>query len=318
MRLWLNFVCRENVMSFKYLLYGLHVESELEIEEAYAQDFDGEPDMRIVLGNLPEEVQEMYEDKTEEDTFVASSRDGLIFRIPNVGDYWTTKDLITVHPFGNSKPSDVKCFILGSGFGYAMILRKQVVLHGGGVSKYGKGVVVTGESGAGKSTVTDSLLGAGYDFIADDVCALSENGDRMHINMAYPQQKLCRDAAINKGYDLSELIYINEDRDKFALRLKDGYLPDGMDFDYLFELVISDGEELTFRQVTGTEKLMLLMKNIYRGEDGLEKWGVPPEYMKKCLSVAANIKAYQIARPKNINTLPDIISFIDESVKEGA
>ena len=305
-------------MIYKYFLYGLNVESEIEIEEAYEKDFDGKADVKIVLGKLPEKVLTMYKDKTEDDVFVASSRTGLIFRIPHVADYWSTKDKITVHPFENSNPMEVKSFILGSGFGYAMILRKQVVLHGGGVSKYGKGIVVTGESGAGKSTVTDSLLSNGYEFIADDVCALSENGQKMHINMAYPQQKLCRDAAINKGYDLNKLIYINEDRDKFALRLVDGYLPDGKDFDYLFELVIAEDDELKCREVTGHEKLMLLLKNIYRGDDGFNTWGVPPEYMKKCVSVASSIKVYQIARPKNINTLPDIISFIDDSVKEGA
>ncbi len=303
-------------MSFKYYLYGMNVESEFEIEEAYAKDFDGEPDVKIAHGNLPPEVEEMFKDKTESDVLVATSAEGMVFRIPEVGDYWVRKDIIIVRPFKDSDPMQVKTFILGSGFGYTMLLRKQVVLHGGGVSKNGKGIIVTGESGAGKSTVTDSLLSSGYEFIADDVCALTENGEMMHINMAYPQQKLCRDAALNKGYNLDELIYINESRDKFALRLKDGYLPEGMDFNYLFELVIAEGDELQFREVKGQEKLMLLMKNIYRGEDGFNQWGVPAEYMKKCLKVASTIKIYQIARPKNINTLPEIISYIDSCVQE--
>lgn len=302
-------------MIYKYFLYGINVQSEIEIEEAYARDFDTEADVKVVLGQMPDEVKKMYADKSLDDWYFATSARELAFRVPNVADYWVTSDTITVNPFKNAKKSDVKCFILGSCFGYCMFLRKKVVMHGGGISKNGKGVIITGESGAGKSTVTDSLLNNGFSFIADDVCALSENVDKVHINMAYPQQKLCRDAAINKGYDLSELIYINEDRDKFAIRLKDGYLPDGADFDYLFELVISENDDLSFRRVSGHEKLMLILRNIYRGDDGFRTWGLPPEYMQKCLKIASTIEIYQIARPKNLNTLPDIVKFIEDTVK---
>ena len=300
-------------MSYKYFLYGLNVESEIEIEEAYKQDFDTEPDVRIVIGEVPDQVKELDSYKNNE-FFFATSSNGLVFRIPGTGEYWATKDKITVKPFEGAAHSYVKCFILGSSFGYCMLLRKQVVMHGGAVSRYGKGIIVTGESGAGKSTVTDSLLSDGYQFIADDVCALTENDGKSHINMAYPQQKLCRDAALNKGYDLSELIYINEDRDKFALRLKDGYLKDGADFDYLFELVLSEDDKLSMRKISGHEKLNLLMRNVYRGVDGFRIWGVPVEYMQMLLKVASTVEIYQISRPKNLDTLPEIVSFIDEVV----
>lgn len=304
-------------MIYKYYLYGMYVESEIEIEEAYSVEFENEPEVKITLGQMPEEVNKMYEGRGKDESFLATSVDELVFRIPNVAEYWVTKDKITVNKFEEAKLSDVKCFILGSCFGYCMLLRKKVVMHGGGISKNGKGLIITGESGAGKSTVTDALIGTGYQFIADDVCALSEIDERVHIDMAYPQQKLCRDAAVNKGYDLSELIYINEDRDKFAIRLKDGFLKDGADFDYLFEIVVSEENELSYKKVTGHEKLMLLLRNVYRGEDGFKTWGVPTDYMQKCLKIASTVNIYQIARPKDLNTLPQIVEFIDKIICEG-
>lgn len=303
-------------MSYKYYIYGLNVESEIEIEEAYKLDFDGEPDVRVVYGDMPAQVMEMYADKGQDEYCSAIAANSLFFRIPNTCEYCVEKDVITIHPFENAVNSDIKCFILGSSFGYCMILRRMVVLHGGAVSKNGKGVIVTGESGAGKSTVSDALLSDGYLFVADDVCALSDLGNKTHINMAYPQQKLCKDAALKKGYDLSQLIYIDEERDKYAIRLKDGYLKDGIDFDYLFELALSDEKEVSFRQVSGHEKLMLIMRNIFRGEGGFAYWGVPPEYMKMCLKVASSIQVYQIARPKDVDTLDEIVQFIENTVEE--
>ena len=304
-------------MNYKYYLYGLNVESEIEIEEAYKRDFEGDADVRVVIGSMPEQVQEMYKDRGIGDDYCATSRNGMAFRIPNVADYYITEDVITVRPFEGAKATDIKCFLLGSSFGYCMILRKVLAIHGGAVSKYGKGVIVTGESGAGKSTVSDALIGNGYEFIADDVCAISSLNNKPHINMAYPQQKLCRDAALAKGYDLSELIYINEERDKFAKRLTDGFLPDGANFDYLFELVLAENNELSFEEIQGHEKLMLLLRNVFRGEGGFATWGVPPEYMKICLKVASTVKVYQILRPKNLDTLSEIIDFIEKKVKQG-
>ena len=67
-------------MTYQYFLYGLNVESEIEIEEAYAKKFDGEPDVKVVRGELPVEVQDMYKDKTEDDVFFASSVSCFLFR----------------------------------------------------------------------------------------------------------------------------------------------------------------------------------------------------------------------------------------------
>lgn len=297
-------------MNYKYFLYGLNVESEIQIEEAYEREFPDKSDVRIVIGDMPKEALDLFEDKSEDEPFVAFSKDTMVYRIPGVGDYWVTKDSITVAPSCGADHQQIRSFLLGSGFGYCMLLRKQVLLHGGAVAKDGKGVIVTGESGAGKSTVTDALLEKGFLFIADDVCSISVEGERPHINMAYPQQKLCRDAAAKKGYDLSELIYINEDRDKYALRLKNGFLPEGADFHYLFEIMLSNEEDLSFREITGHEKLMLILRNIYRGEDGFKFWGVPPEYMQSCLKIAAIVQIYQITRPKGKDTLGEVIRHI--------
>ena len=117
-------------MIYKYYLYGINVQSEIEIEEAYARDFDTEADVKVVLGQMPDDVKKMYADKSLDDWYFATSARELAFRVPNVADYWVTSDTITVNPFKNAKKSDVKCFILGSCFGYCMFLRKKVVMHG--------------------------------------------------------------------------------------------------------------------------------------------------------------------------------------------
>ena len=66
-----------------------------------------------------------------------------------------------------------------------------------------KGIIITGTSGSGKSTLTAELISDGAVMLADDmiVTGYDDNGFPT-IYPAFPQQKLCRDAAIKKGYDL--------------------------------------------------------------------------------------------------------------------
>ena len=48
------------------------------------------------------------------------------------------------------------------------------LIHGAALGLGGKGLALAGPSGSGKSTLAAGLVGQGYDFLADDLIALSE------------------------------------------------------------------------------------------------------------------------------------------------
>lgn len=301
-------------MSYKYYMYGLNIESDLCIEEAFPSAFTTEPDVKVIIGDMPEELLESIKDIPEDQYYLKRSNNAASFRIPGVCDYLITRDVITIHPLTDVNSHDIKTFLLGSSFGLCAVLRQHVMLHGGATAIADKGVIITGESGAGKSTISNRLLEQGGQFIADDVCAVTLEGDTAHINMAYPQQKLCRDAAVARGYELKDLIYINEDRDKFAVRLKDNYLVDGASFNFLFELALTDNDTTTVTKIDGGEKYKLLLRNIYRGTEAFNMWGVHPMYMKKCLDITTKITAYRIERPRSKSTVDEIVNIINSII----
>ncbi|MFN0094905.1 MAG: hypothetical protein ACKVVT_09020 [Dehalococcoidia bacterium] len=51
------------------------------------------------------------------------------------------------------------------------------ILHGGVVGEAGRGVLIAGGSGAGKSTTCLASLSGGLDYVSDDHCALTWDGD---------------------------------------------------------------------------------------------------------------------------------------------
>lgn len=298
----------------RYQIYGLIIESEIEIEEAIEYESDQcEPDVRILVGTMPSEIVQMAGATNGGKNAIIPAREKLFFRVEHVAAYLIFADKILVECMEEASLSEIKTFLLGSALGYCMTLRQMVVLHGGCVASSDKGVIVTGESGAGKSTVCNALRERGFLFVSDDVCAISK--DSSQVQMAYPQQKLCRDAALRMGYELSDLIYINEDRDKFALRLKDGYLKEGAKFCALYELVAEEVEEVSIVKVEGHEKLFTLLRNIYRGEFSRKMWGMPPMMMKRCTNLAKEIEVFKILRPMQGESLNQIVDFIEKQTR---
>jgi Coenzyme PQQ synthesis protein D (PqqD) len=53
-------------------------------------------------------------------------------------------------------------------------LRWFALIHGAALAYQGRGLALVGPSGSGKSTLTAGLIGAGFDYLADDLVALAE------------------------------------------------------------------------------------------------------------------------------------------------
>lgn len=188
-------------------------------------------------------------------------------------------------------------YLTGTVMGLLMFQREILPIHSSAVSKDGKAILVVGDSGAGKSTNCMKLREKGCLFMSDDVSAVTIEGEQVMVSPAFPQQKLCRDAALRQGYDLDDLIYIDENRDKYAVRLKEGYEKEALPMGMIVELIPTDEKEVTVHELRGLDKLSLLYRNIYRGY-ALNAIGISMNVQSNILKIAEKIPMYQIVRPK--------------------
>jgi len=69
------------------------------------------------------------------------------------------------------------------------------LLHASCVSKDGKGVLFSGKSESGKSTLALSLVRDGFDYLADDDCLLSQKGRLLKV-LSFPARPKIKDSLI--------------------------------------------------------------------------------------------------------------------------
>jgi GTPase SAR1 family protein len=198
-----------------------------------------------------------------------------------------------------------------------LIIRKSIAIHGGAVVINEKGIILTGDSGAGKSTLAAAFREKGYDFLADDVSVIGEDKNyNLTIMPGYPQQKLCSDAVEKFKYsNISSIKKIDEDRDKYAIAIKNKFRKTEAKLKAIYELSVGDVETVQVRKITGTEKLNVIFNNIFRF--GLVDYiGIDPIYFKKCVQLAKNIDVYKIIRPKEVYTIDEQIEIIESNMGE--
>lgn len=296
---------------YNYRVYGMNVESEIALPELLTSNYKEYEyvDVNISYGTMPKEIVE----KIEKGQYFSFNKDKTWFLINCVAKYYIhSGNNIIVEPFKDSNTQDVKAFLLGSAFGMLLLQRKTIAIHGGTIVIDGNAIVITGEQGMGKSTLTSALREKGFSFMADDVSVIGKRKDTKYvIHPGYPQQKLCRDAMEKMGYNVEAFERIDEGRDKYAIPVLKNFIKEPMPMAAIFEITMADCSNVEIEEITGIDKLKLLLNNIYRVEV-THYSGISPEYFKKCIDIAKVVPFFKIKRPNDKFSVEEQISVIEK------
>ena len=137
--------------------------------------------------------------------------------------------------------------------------RGQLPFHGCAVSIDGKGVLICGDSGAGKSSLTAALIAKGAQFISDDlsVVAPDKDGNGWSIDMGRPGIRLF--PSVGHWFFGDDTTPLPDDpRGKViavpATNLNDGPVP-------LRQIIFLGGPE---KPLSAIDRFTLLRKNLFR------------------------------------------------------
>lgn len=293
-------------IKYYYDVYGLKIKSDIELPELLKSN-DVNYEINICTGITPINIVKSIEQGRN----LYLNCKEIWFNIKSVGTYMLYNgNTILVDKDAKADIEDVKAYLLGSALGMILFQRNTLAIHGGTIVINNKTLTIVGESGAGKSTLTTALRLNKYLFMADDVSVINDN---LMINSSYPQQKLCKDTMLKLGYELNQFKKIDDDREKYKIPLKEDFISKPVKMGSICEIKIADNSKVEIEEVKGKEKLIILINNIYRIEL-IKKSGIPPEYFKKCLEIAQNIKFYRMYRPKDKYTISEQIRVLENTL----
>lgn len=211
---------------------------------------------------------------------------------------------ITICPKEGISMDQLTPFVFGYSIAMLFWQRNQLAIHCSAVECDGKALIIAGDSGSGKSTLTTKLLENGFRLMTDDVAIvdISSEGDII-VYPAFPQQKLCRDAVHRNHLNTEDLLYIDEDRDKFAVPRRDCFCKKPCKLSAMLCLSVqSENSDVILTELNGHQKLISFLENNFLFPMFRNSGGFCVEDMQKCLLTVQTLPLYRLMRPFGIDS----------------
>lgn len=283
---------KNRLYKYNYSVFGLKAASDIMLPQLV--ETLGEPDIYIIRGEVPKEL----ETAINKNKFIQVSKSEFLFAVAGVGRYYISGGkYIVIEPERELNEKLVQLYLLGSAMGAMLLQRGTLPIHGSAVVIGDKAIIITGGSGAGKSSLALALREMGYLFLTDDVAALTQEKDGyFYVQPAYPQQKLWKDSIEAMGNDAQTLAQINNSKDKYYYPAARGFCDSPARLGVVCEIVPQDRNMSELRAINGVEKVDILMRNIYRYQlAGF--FGSGQAYFKMCTDIAKSVDMFRLLRP---------------------
>jgi hypothetical protein len=213
--------------------------------------------------------------------------------------YASGGDYISVVPYPGADENSISLYLNGSVYGAILHQRRILPIHGSSFQYNGKGIMICGESGAGKSSVTASFCLNGATFLSDDITPLILENNKPYIRAISDRLKLWGDSLRQLKKNDEGLQRIYPETDKYYYHLVQGK-NNLSRLDYVLILEPHNEPEVKYRELTGPEKFTSLRNEIYRFE---YLQGMPenePAYFNQIVDICREVRIILVRRPPQI------------------
>ena len=293
---------------YYYKVYDLKVKSDLIFPQLITCEDGRDWDLEILSGIMPEDITLKSEVRKYE---FGMERSYLINKTCCILVENGSRIIYTLKPEGLEKY--LQTYLLGFGMSMVAIQRGMISIHCSALADDEGAVLIAGDSGAGKSTIATAFIESGYSLMADDMVLVETVNRKVMAKPAFPYQKLCRNVVMEKGYDLDELIYINEEKDKFLVPFKGEFITQPMPVKAFIYLTIINSEEVLTDEVKGLDKFNLCAETMFLSKL-LGKERFAPHIGQKCLEASAVMPMYCVGRPDKKDTSKEVVAKVFEIV----
>lgn len=291
-----------------YKAFGFSVRSKITLPELLVDDFCGDSvDIEIGFKDLSDLWLEL---SNTQGRFVMNEA-LVMFKVLDTAIFLIEEGRrITISPLNEYKEDEIRLYVLGSCMGAILMQRGILPLHGSAVAINGKAYAIIGDSGAGKSTLASAFLQRGYQLLTDDVIGVTFTKENVPMVIpSYPQQKLWQKSLDEFGIDNKDFKPIYQRETKFAIPIRSKFSPTPLPLAGIFELVLTEKEEIELKQIDGLARLQTLLIHTYRNSL-IQNLGLSNWHFTNSTKIINQIKMYQLRRPLNTFTANELASLL--------
>lgn len=286
---------------FYYKIYDLNLTSDLSFPQLMPGN-DGSTDVEIISDHvnslIPSHSSEISYDFSSDASWLENRICYLLIQNGNKISY-------QLKPGGNE--IYLRTYILGWGMSMLAMQRNEAAMHCSAVSNQNGAFLFCGESGSGKSTLTNAYLTRGYQLMADDMALVEyDKSGFAKVKAAFPYQKLCRDAALRSGHSLEQLIYIDEEKDKFLVPCHDIFNAVPKVIKGMIILIKAPVTGVQCQKLQGLDVFHACANNLFM-RHLLKENKYAPQTGSLCLKIASCVPVYVILRPDGVDTTQEVI-----------
>lgn len=299
-----------------YMAFGLSVISEIPLPELpHGKNNVESIDIEVRMEDL---TQDWYEFSVDHNAFVIKEK-FVMFQVPNVATFSIQEGKkISVSPISKDVEDVIRLYILGTCMGAILMQRGIFPLHGSAVAINGKAYAFVGDSGAGKSTIASAILNIGYQFLSDDVVAISLSQDESipFVTPSYPQQKLWQDSLDILGMESSNFRPIFGRENKYCIPISSQFSSEQVPLAGVFELIKTENNEFKIYPIDSLKRFYTLYYNTYQN-CLIQNLGLMDWHFNTTAKIVDKIDIYQIHRPISGTSSTQIVSQILKIISKG-
>jgi len=291
---------------YQYEAFGQKVESELELPELYPGTFN-EPDVKIYWGKNPLQLEKVK----DSGVLFQASPEEFLFRLDSVASYYVTNGkTIRIERLSSSTDEEVRLFLLGSAFGALLQQKGLLPFHGSTVVKEGKGIIIGGSSGSGKSSLAANLISKNYKLLSDDISVIQSTDNGLLIYPGIPHLKLWHDIMLHLNIEPDKYDLVRPQILKYKKTVNKKFYNKPVVPGKIIILKAKNSEGITTKLLQGIQKFNALKDNTYRVQfiEGLDKI---ERHFRLISQLAGTVPVYEVNRPFSPILLDELTDIID-------
>ena len=297
---------------YKYKIFGLTIQSDLELANLEQYLFTTLPDIDIKFGS----IQDKIPNGARIGQYSQISNETYLLDIPDIVKFCVHVGTLVIIEKKNNTTSNymLQAYLFGMIFTNILQYRGYLVLHGSAVKIGDKAIIFSGKSGAGKSTLAAAFMQRGYIMLTDDLVVLSANNNgTLSLIPGPPKFKLLQDAIDKLGVSSTDITKIEHKVDKYEIPvIRDDHV-ENVQVGAFYELNSHTNNNIQIQKSNGINKLELLSGNTFC-YDMLKPMGKLSEHFKLCAILGKQINVFKVHRPSNTYAINELVDSIINSV----